>query len=221
MGGIFLHFLIDSVLYLCYNAQTMINNDILTEEQRKLIINNYKLLQKFYNQEIRKGYIPKDRESEFYGYLQKRFCVSALKFDKERGFKFSTFAYRGFKRGISDIKKSIVKDGCKLSIDRLGYLIGDEKSFSISGNIIWNSINGWIADNKFNNEKMIDIIDKVSLTEREKKVINLYCENLSFSKIAKEIGFSKETSRKSFLSALVKIKTFFNKTKYDINDFYK
>ncbi len=78
---------------------------VLTEEQRKLITGNYGLLRRFINQILSNHKIPPHLSDEFISLMYWKFCISALKYDEELGFKFSTYAYGGFRFALQELRK--------------------------------------------------------------------------------------------------------------------
>ncbi len=103
----------------------IMNKMQLTKKQQKLIVDNYKLLSGFINKIIRDKGVPEYLEDEFISDMFFKFCLSALRFDELSGFKFSTYAYGGFKFGLHELlyhKQKKIKKICYFEEDDLEYL---------------------------------------------------------------------------------------------------
>lgn len=198
------------------------NEKVLSEEQKKLIIDNIGLLRGFYRDEISKRYIPGNRIDDFKSNLQRNFCRSALTYNEDLGFKFSTYAYGGFNFCVRDIKRVIARNK-KITT------IGNFKDFFFENNnskfyiterrLIWDSINGH-SKTFVDTEKLVKLLEMASLSDREKKVVNLYyLERWTQEKLGKELGVCKERIRQIISDAITKIKLFINGKDYEIEDF--
>lgn len=177
----------------------------LSEEQRQLVIDNMGLLKKFYYDEVMKGYIPIHMHHEFKSDLMRRFCLSALKYDEDTGFKFSTFAYGGFRYCVGDIKKKIIKNG------RLSHL-GDcqEDVADLEGPRL------------LIKRRVIKFLEYVPISEREKNVISLcYLERLTLQEVGEILGVSKQRVGQIRVEAEDKIRIFVYKKEYEVEDFVK
>jgi RNA polymerase sigma factor (sigma-70 family) len=89
----------------------------LTDEQRKLINDNYGLLMSFYHRDMDNRLLPSDDEDALFSELQWRFCYAARKYDPSSGFKFSTFCYHGLRMGVSNFWKKAKRDSRVSFID--------------------------------------------------------------------------------------------------------
>ncbi len=191
------------------------NEEVLSEEQQKLISKNMGLLDAFYKTEIGKGYIPDQKKDDFFSNLQQRFCNAALKYNEDAGFKFSTFAYGSFIFCAAEMKK-------KLFRDRKVFTGNDKKFVSYGKKSVWNSINGWDVDSVINYEKVVNLVNKVPLSEKERTVINFYYfEGLTLLETGKKLGLSRQRIKQITLEAIYKIKRFADRRDYRIGDFVK
>jgi len=181
----------------------------LTNEQRKLITDNYKLLHKFVDHVISKRIIPKCMEDEFISDMYLRFCFSALRYNADTGFKFSTYAHYGFEFGIRDI--ITVK---KKRFDRIQYvdIINEDnlRDFQLDKKKI--SLRSDIMDN---------FVSNVELTSKERSMLEDYYYNeMSFSRLGEKYKLSKEGSRLVVNRAVNKLKKEAVEMGLDIEDFY-
>ena len=181
------------------------NKKKLTRTQQKLIIDNYELLRDFIDKSIANKDIPKHLLNEFISDMFYKFCISALKFREDSGFKFSTYAYGGFRFGVKEILQK------------------KEKSLDISnnyGNIDDNITHENIPDLEI--DVLYDFIDKSKLKLREKSMIeDYYYNNLSMKKISEKHKISKEGVRLILKKAVRKLKFTAIDKKIHIEDFYK
>jgi DNA-directed RNA polymerase specialized sigma subunit len=75
----------------------------LNTEQKQLIEDNYCLVKDFIKKSIKSNKIPDGLVDDLISEMNWKFCISALKFEKERGFKFSTYAYHNFDYGMQKV----------------------------------------------------------------------------------------------------------------------
>jgi RNA polymerase sigma factor (sigma-70 family) len=179
----------------------------LTNKQRKLITDNHRLLDDFIGYVIRKQIIPKRMEDDFISDMYLKFCFSALKYDINTGFKFSTYAYGGFQLGIKDI---ITKKREKF--ERIKYIDDD---YMIACNL---------DDKKEPNlqiEEMNSFINDAELTSREKSMLeDYYYSRITFSKLGEKYNISKETARLFVKRVVKKLKIRAKNKKIEFEDFY-
>lgn len=176
----------------------------LTEEQKKLIIDNLRLLDGFIRDYFKEHSVPPNMEDDFISDMHLKFCLSALNYKKEKGFQFSTYAYGGFQLGIKDIFRKKIKKIA--SIDQ----INDDYLFE---NVA--------KKEKLNYDSINDLIEKSNLTEREKAMTrDYYYDKISFSKLGGKYDLSKERSRVIVNDSLMKLKLVAEKQNLDLNDFY-
>lgn len=185
----------------------LIMDRFLTNKQRKLITDNHKLLDDYIERIIRKQIIPKRMEDDFISDMYLKFCFSARNYDINTGFKFSTYAYRGFDFGIIDIvTKKIEK------FERIKYIDDDYM-------IACNS-----DDNKnptLQTEEMDSFINDAKLTSREKSMLeDYYYDKVTFSKLGKKYNIGKETARLFVKRVVKKLKIRAKNQKIEFEDFY-
>jgi len=181
----------------------------LTDKQKKLITDNYRLLDGFIEYTINKRVIPKCLEDDFVSDMYLKFCFSALKYNIDTGFKFSTYAYGGFNLGIKDI---ITRK--KKSFDRIRYI----------GEIDEGDLREYRLEREFNLRS--DIIDNflsdAHLTSRERSMLeDYYYGEISFARLGKKYNLSKECARLAVKRVLRKLKKTTIKMDLEMEDFYK
>ena len=185
-------------------------NNKLTDKQRKLITDNYKLLDKFIEYTIRKRIIPQSMEDDFISDMYLKFCFSALKYDIKTGFKFSTYAYGGFQLGIRDI---VINK--KKKFDKIQYV----------DKINEDNLRAYNLNNEeFNIEIEIleDFVKNVALTLKERSMLeDRYYNKMSFSKLCKKYSLSKEGSRFIVKRAIRKLKQAAVNMDLEMDDFYR
>ena len=167
-------------------------NRRLNDEQKRLLSRNFNLVHKYYKDSLKKKDIPQRMEDEFFSHLMERFCYSALSYNPESGFKFSTYAYGGFGFGKREIiakamrARFVPQKQVKERIDR--WHSNDRSETAIQ----WDSVaRGRTSALKA--EKVWEIVEEVDLTQMEKEVVELYfSEGYSCSKLGKKFSRSKE-----------------------------
>ena len=181
----------------------MSRNKKLDDKKRKLAEKNIGLLRKFYKKNIKNGKVPENKKDDFLSDLNHKYCRSALKYNEETGFKFSTFANKSFNFCLDDFtnKKELLNT---ISFDReKGKKIKDKKSF-------------------VDKELLKFIFECSDLSDIEKKVLILYYyHNLSFIKIGEKYSYHKEKIRRIEKRAIRKLKKYSKKKGYNIEDFIK
>jgi len=177
----------------------------LNKEQQKLIVNNYKLLRNFISKIISSKDMPKYLEDEFISDTFFRFCISAMKFNKDSGFKFSTYAYGGFNFALRYVLNNKKEQFSKMNYveDFKKYKLEYEKSSVVGVDFL------------------DDFINKVDLNSRDKFIVMDYFYNhLSLRKIGEKHRMSGEAIRLIIKRSLKKIRTVANRRKLSIDDFY-
>jgi RNA polymerase sigma factor (sigma-70 family) len=182
------------------------NKTYLTEPQRKLITDNYRLLRHFIGRSIKNKVVPRYLEHEFISKILLKFCISALKFDEELGYKFSTYAYRGFQLGLKDV----------LSYEntRFGQIcyLEDVEQYEIECEKV----------DELRDDFFYDFIDNIDLGSRDKSIMeDYYYEGLSFSKIGQKKNLTGEAVRLVVDRSLNKIRHMVHKRRLNMEDFYK
>ncbi len=181
----------------------------LTKEQQKLIIDNYGLLKNFINKSINNKDVPENLRDEFISEMLLKFCLSASKFDESSGFKFSTYAYKGFEFGLKDIfrKREKKRDYCFTDVDYENIERYDVKQDNLHGLEI---------------STLQDFVDSIKLKTKEKSIIeDYYYSDLSLAGIGKKHNLSKEGVRLIIKKVLKKLKFAADKNKLYMEDFYK
>lgn len=187
----------------------------LTEEQKKLISENIGLLRYYCGQELRKGTIPSGYEDQFIGALEEKFCKIAFSFDKKRGVKLSTYAYKCFRSAKRDFLRKIkrIKETIRIPI-----IPSYENYFT--ENTLWNSISGYGKEH-LDLEKIAELIDETDLTKREIICLqSYYYDDLYLRQIGEIYNISGERVRQIIKQALIKIRLKALKYKYTKEDFY-
>ena len=181
------------------------NKNKLTVEQQKLITNNYGLLRGFINKSIDNKDIPQHLIDEFISDMFYKFCISALKFEEDSGFKFSTYAYGGFRFGVKEIlQKKEKRLDFSDNYDKIGNDIEHEDVPNLETDVLY------------------DFIEKSELELREKSMIeDYYYDNLSMIKISEKHEMTKENVRLILKKAVRKLKFTAIDKKIHIEDFYK
>ena len=170
----------------------------LSEEQRKLIEDNYCLVEDFIEESIKENKIPDELVDEFVSETLWKFCISALKFEDELGFKFSTYAYGGFYFSLKNI----------LSKNNEKYENNLDKEIKIESKIEYDFLK--------------EFINKCDLKEKELNVIeDRFYNNLTFKDIGKKYGFSKQYARVIVSKILKKIHKKAIADDLSMTDFYK
>lgn len=183
---------------------------VLTEEQKKLIEKNGFLLSKYI--ERKSELVPDYLNDTFKSNLALKFCLSALTYNKDTGFKFSTYVYGAFNFCLHKITK----------IEKRNYLRNNYKDQEIIKNICdeqnekHNS-----SDNIIDNELLFNIVQSAHLTNREKSVLLTYFFD---GKSERETGRILEISgvrvHQLIVSITKKLRMITNNKKLDYYDFY-
>jgi len=134
----------------------------MTQEQRKLVIRNFMLMQKFIDSRVDNGSIPEHLRDDFKSDMALYFCQSAIRFDINFGCKFSTYAYGGF-----DIC-------CRNIINRKK--IAYKKNNFLSRNEVETILEHTIVDKTklVEEESLQNLIDKTDLTKKEIVILKSY-----------------------------------------------
>jgi len=179
----------------------------LTEKQIELINKNYDLLDNYVKKIINDEKFPISIKDDFISEMSFRFCKSAIKYNKDRGVKFSTYAYGGFKFGLNKV----------LNSKKIAHLCSTETLLSIEKNnkIIRND------DLKIDTKLMYNTIKKVNLTDKELNILKEYYFNLlTFKEIGLKYGQTKQAAKWNLQNALKKIKQFIKNKNIEANEFY-
>ena len=178
----------------------------LTDKQKKLITDNYGLVNKFVEDNIEESIVPQDLKDEFESDMHLKFCFSALKYNIKTGWKFSTYVYRGFDYGIDDLAKK------KEKFDKIEYIDIINKDDLRALGYKESSLKFGVVDY---------LIDNTNLTLKERSMVEGYFyDKVSFSKLGKKYNMSKEGSRLIVNKALRKIKQTAINMNLEMEDFY-
>jgi len=134
----------------------------MTQEQQNLVIGNYRLMEKFIENRGETDPIPAHLRDDFISDMAWHFCNSAIKFDKSKGFKFSTYAYGGFHMCCSNIKSRKYT-----SYQKNNFLTQKE----VSG--IIESVST-VNEKHIGEESLSDLINHASLTKKENTILQRY-----------------------------------------------
>lgn len=178
---------------------------VLTSKQQKLVLNNYGLARDYIYKSFKNKFVSPIVKDEFISEVLWRFCVSACYYDETLGFKFSTFAYKGFMFGLG----SVLAENEKNAISSEGSDFLEKYEIELKNNPI--------VEDSF----LKDFIDNSSLDSREKKMLrDHYLNNLSFRSLGENYNLSAEGSRLIIKKAVVKLKFEINRNKLSMEDFY-
>ena len=182
----------------------------MTENQQELVSKNVNLMYSFMKNKYDAGVIPYYIADDFTSDLGLRFCSSAMKYDDETGFKFSTYAYGGFEMCCRDI--------CcrKISMYNRNNFISQDFATSLMDSVP-------DVELKFVEEGALwSLIHKTELTERELLILkSYYIEGKSMPMIGREIGLCKERISQIRKESLLKIKKMASIEGLSLSDFYE
>lgn len=133
----------------------------MTQEQQNLVIRNYRLLQNFIESRDERGLVPECLRDDFKSDMAWYFCNSAIKFEKAKGFKFSTYAYGGFHICCSNMK------GRTLPSYQKNNFTTQRKLKSMSRHVI-------VGNKHIDEESLLNLIDKANLTKKENRILQSY-----------------------------------------------
>ena len=182
----------------------------LTKEQQDLIVGNYGLLCKYVTHAIKNKQVPEYLEDEFISDMYMRFCISASKYNIKTGFKFSTFAYGGFRFGLRELlfRK-------KKKIDKVTYFQDLDEGYISQCKLVNEEAH------KLKSEFVNSFMLEVELSLKERSIVeDYYYERLSFAKIGEKHNMSKENARLIVRKVLRKLKKAVKRDKLKIEDFY-
>jgi len=170
----------------------------LNQEQQKLIKNNYGLVKDFVTRSLIAHKIPSSLRDDFISEALWRFCISALKFEEERGFQFSTYAYGGFEFSLKKILSKKNQD------DIIEELVEDIP-----------------IDYKFKHDFLEKFIEELDLPEQEIKMIkDRFYNSLTFRELGEKYGYTKQNAHLIMIKILKKIHRKIISEDLKIEDFY-
>jgi RNA polymerase sigma factor (sigma-70 family) len=180
---------------------------VLTEEQRNLIENNYRLLFYYIKKEVKSERLLSDLESVM-DELNRKFCDAAAHYDSSFGCKFSTFSYKCFDNGM---KKLLSK---KIREKRKGFKITNVSSKEYQQ----------LEDRRISVDLhfLMTIIDKVSSVSSTNKNIlfSYFLENKTLEQTGIIFGKSKERIRQIISDTLFRIKEYIKHNSFEEKDFF-
>lgn len=185
--------------------------EIMTKKQRKLVTDNLALMKYFVGRKRMTNKIPRYLEDDFISDAALRFCISAIKYDEEMGYKFSTYAYGGFKI-CWDKFKTTTKD----RYERENFC--STKTVEL---MIDKLLNDSPRKRYFDRDALCFVIDKANLTWQEMRVIqDYYFGDYSMSGVGKIFAVTRERIRQIIQKALSKLKRSMDANKLTFEDFY-
>jgi RNA polymerase sigma factor (sigma-70 family) len=193
-------------MLLWYFLKIDIMSDKLTETQKQLITDNYRLLYSFIRKIMGEQKIPRHLEDEFISDTFFKFCISALTYDKDHGCKFSTYAYGGFNLGLKRLlcHKRINFEKLYYSQKIEEYNLASEKEVEVAS------------------EDLSSFIDKVNISIKDKRILkDYYYKELTLKEVGLKYNVSHEAIRLNIKKTLKKIKSEANRKKIIMEDFYK
>lgn len=159
----------------------------LTEEQKKLVEDNYGLIFGF----VRKHNLNFD---EWHGVLSESLCKSASSFDPEKNLAFSTYAYGLFKKKLADFYRN--RFAIKKNIPEEMLLYGDSQYYDSE-----NTLFDMIKDNKnVESETLNSVVLSqyvCALDDRDKQIFFMMCNEERQETISEKVGLCQSyVSRK-------------------------
>lgn len=181
----------------------------MTKKQQDLVDKNVRMMYSFIRTKTDSGVIPHYLEDDFISDMALRFCNSAMKFDDNLGFKFSTYAYGAFHMCYKDIKS------------RKNYLY--EKNNFISHDIVLDFLERTSADTKYIGEGILkEMIDKANLSVKESIILqNYFFDSMSMAAIGRERGVTRECISQVIKRILKKLRNVACSEDLSMMDFYK
>jgi len=175
----------------------------LTQEQKKLIMDNYPLVKSFIKKSIKKNRVPVYLIDDFISNTLWKFCISASKFEEDMGCKFSTYAYGSFNFSLKDIQRK-----SNTNKNKTEYIY----NFDIEEEI----------EDSFVEDLFKEFIKECNLEEIELNILqDRFYNNLTFYDIGKKYGFSKRTAMIRVSKILKKINKKAIKKDLKMKDFYR
>ena len=173
----------------------------MTQEQKDFTEANHNLIYSFMN-------LHNLNSEEYYDVLAISLCNAAITFDKDKGFTFSTYAFKCmqneiFKEGRTKLLKRRIPEGLIYSLDAK-YSSSEAETYSLSDKI------------PTQKDSIEELINKIDLQEALKKlnpmeynvIYNIFFNNLSEMELAKKLSISKQRINIIKHDAFRKIKIF-------------
>lgn len=181
----------------------------MTKKQKKLVIKNYKLMQRFIDSRNAIDLIPSHLRDDFISDMALRFCISAIKFDESFGFNFSTYVYGGFDICWEDITGRT------------------DISYKKNNFFPQKTIKRFIEKSSHTPAKHIEeevlhsFVDETKLTERESMIVkNYYFDGKTMAVIGEEFGVTGSRIAQVLKKVVRKLKFEARTKNFTIDDFY-
>lgn len=185
--------------------------EAMTKKQQELVTSNLALMRWFVGLRVKGNQIPRYLEDDFISNAALSFCVSAIKYDEDLGYKFSTYACGGFKMGWKTLN-GIVKDK---------YEKENFCSIEMIESIIDRLLENAPRTRHFDREIFCRVINKANLSWREMRVLeDYYFGNLSMAAIGKSFAITRERIRQIKRKLLAKLKRSAKVNRLTFEDFY-
>lgn len=187
-------------------------NRRLTKKQQDLVSNNLRLLRGFIINLKKRRFISPRIEDDLISELCWNFCISASKYDEDYGVKFSTYAYWGFNKSVKEIcgRK-------KRNIDRHNFCSIDRICDDIDTKVVFSNTN----ELKVKKDFLYNIVDKVDVKERDKKIfIEYYSYKISQEKLGEKYNLTRNRIHQIIFNILNKLKRIMRILKLSKQDFY-
>ena len=193
----------------------------LNNKQKQFLTKNFNLVNKYYEENIRKRNIPQRWEDDFFSHLMERFCYAVLSYKPESGFKFSTYAYGGFNFGKKEIIKKVIRTKFIPQgqvKDKLDKWYCEDKN---NKKILWDSISKG-ETSVVNREKVRELIKNANLNSTEKMIIELYfLEGWTYLDLGNKMKLTKERIRQIIMQIIIKIREYTVKNGIEMKDFFE
>ncbi len=180
----------------------------MTEDQQKLIDKNVGMMHKFIRRKTDSGVIPIHLKDDFVSDMALKFCNSAVKFNSDQGFLFSTYAYGAFNMCYRELRDRKVPSY--------------ERNNFVSQEALWSFLNKTPADTEHVEiEVLQEMINKANLSQREHMILQSYFfENRSMAAIGRECNVSRERISQIVKRILNKLRRAACSDKLSFVDFY-
>ena len=179
----------------------------MTENQKKLVTDNIRLMEHYVQSRLAIGTIPKCFEDEFVSEVALKFCHSAMCFDESRGFRFSTYAYSGFNNCLRTIK------GRKA--------VRYWRNNFIPRECVESLVENHKEDHKeVVKEELVRLVNRAGIDGRNLLVLkDYYFSGDTMEKIGIKFGISKERVSQILRESLKRLRRVVSRDKLEVSDF--